>query len=137
MRKISLGQDVNKPLDEVWATIGDFGGIRKWAPAVKDETTEQSAEGLWRTLTMPDGRVVRELQVDSGPSHYTYTMERDDMKVYRSTVAARPGTDAPTMIELTIEFDVAEGGDVRQATEGFLAFLGGNIRAMQKALGVA
>ncbi len=137
MRKVTLGQDVAKPVDEVWATIGDFGGIRKWAPVIKEEKTEKTAEGTWRVLTMPDDRVVRELQVDSGPHHYTYTLARDDMKVYRSTVAVKPGTDMASMIELTVEFEVAEGGDVRQATEGFLAFLGGNMRAMQKAIGVA
>ncbi len=135
MRKVTLGQDVAKPVDEVWATIGDFAGIRKWAPIIKEEKTEQTPEGTWRVLTMPDDRVVRELQVDSGPHHYTYTLERDDMKVYRSTVAVKPGTDMPAMIELTVEFEVADGGDIRKATEGFLAFLGGNIRAMEKALG--
>lgn len=137
MRKISLGQDVPKSVDEVWAVIGDFADIRKWAPVVKETKTEDSPEGPVRVLTMPDDRVVRETQVDSGPHHYTYTLQRPDMKAYFSTVSVKPGVDEAAMIELAVQFEVAEGGNVRDATEGMLAFLGGNIRAMQKALGVA
>ena len=90
MRKISLGQDVPKSVDEVWAVIGDFAEIRKWAPVVKETKTEDSPEGPVRVLTMPDDRVVRETQVDSGPHHYTYTLQRPDMKAYFSTVSVKP-----------------------------------------------
>ena len=54
-----------------------------------------------------------------------------------ATVSVKPGVDEAALIELAVQFEVAEGGNVREATEGMLAFLGGNIRAMQKALGVA
>jgi len=56
-------EEVALPADTVWKVIGDFAGMRKWAPAVMDEKLEKNApEGIVRTLTMPpDGRVIREL----------------------------------------------------------------------------
>lgn len=133
MRKISLGDAVPQSADAVWAVIGDFGGIRKWAPAVEAESTEDTPQGKVRTLTMPGGRVVSELMVDQGPHHYTYSLDRPDMKLYRSTVAVRPLDDGGSMIELTVEFDPAEGTEMTPATENFLKFLGGNLKAMKRA----
>ncbi len=133
MRKISLGDAVPQSADSVWAVIGDFGGIRKWAPAVEAEAVEDTPQGKVRTLTMPGGRVIKELMVDQGPHHYTYSLDRPDMKQYRSTVAVRALGDGGAMIELTVEFDPAEGTEITPATENFLKFLGGNLKAMKRA----
>ena len=62
MADVKHTEDVALPADKVWAVIGDFGGIRKWATIVESETVEQTPAGPVRTLTMPEGRTVRELQ---------------------------------------------------------------------------
>jgi hypothetical protein len=136
MRKLTLGDAVPQGADAVWAVIGDFSGIRKWAPALEGESTEDTPQGKVRTLTMPGGRTVKELMVDQGPHHYTYSLDRPDMKLYRSTVAVRP-LDEGAMIELTVEFDPAEGTEMTPATEGFMKFLGGNLKAMKRAVDAA
>ena len=133
MRKLTLAETVPQDADKVWAVIGDFSGIRKWAPAVEAESTETTPEGPVRTLTMPGGRVVKELLVDSGPRHYTYSLNRPDMKVYRSTVAVTQTAEGEAMIELTVVFDPADGVEMTPATEGFMKFLGGNLKAMKRA----
>ena len=89
MRKLALGDEVAQDADAVWAVIGDFSGMKKWAPIVESESTEVTADGLVRTLIL-GGRTVKELRVDDGPHHYTYTLDRPDMKLYRSTVSVRP-----------------------------------------------
>lgn len=136
LRKLTLAQEIPQAADAAWSVIGDFSNMRKWAPIVEAESTEQTAEGPVRTLTLRGGRTVRELRADVGPHHYTYTLERPDMKVYRSTVAVNPA-GGRTMIELTVEFEPAEGVDANEATENFLKFLSGNLKAMGRAVASA
>jgi hypothetical protein len=134
MRKLTLGDQVPQAADKVWSVIGDFSEIRKWARIVEAESTEQTPKGKVRTLTMQGGRTVSELMTAEGPHHYTYTLDRPDMAAYFSTVSVRPIDAASSMIELTVEFEPAEGGDLTEATDNFLKFLGGNLKAMKRAV---
>jgi hypothetical protein len=137
MHEVTTSEDVPLNADAVWAVIGDFSGIRKWAGLVEAESTEQTADGKVRTLTMPGGRVVRELMTDEGPHHYTYTLDRPDMKAYYSTVSVKPkGADA-SRIELVVRFEPKDDGALAAATEGFEKFTRGNLKAMKRALGLA
>lgn len=133
MRKLTLADAVPQSADAVWAVIGDFSGMRKWAPIVEAESTEDTPQGKVRTLVL-GGRTVKELLVDQGPHHYTYSLDRPDMKLYRSTVAVTPGADGGSMIELTVAFEPAEGVEMTASTEGFMKFLGGNLKAMKRAV---
>jgi hypothetical protein len=132
MRKISLADQVPQSADAVWAVIGDFSGIRKWARAVEAESTEVTPEGKVRALTMPGGRVISELMIDEGPHHYTYTLKRPDLTTYESTVSVVPNA-VGCMIALSVLFEPAEGVDLTEATENLLKFLGGNLKAMKRA----
>jgi len=133
MRKLTLADKVPQSADKVWSVIGDFSGIRKWAGIIEVESTETTPKGKVRTLTMKGGRVVSELMTDEGPHHYTYTLDRPDMTSYHSTVAVRPLEGGAAMIELTLEFETAEGVDLTETTENLLKFLGGNLKAMKRA----
>ncbi len=135
-RTLTLMDEVALDFATVWPVIGDFGGIRNWAKAITEEKVEDTPEGKVRVLTMPNGAIIREGLVSSDANHYTYTLDRADMAFYNGTVAARP-IDGGTRIELSVAFVPAEGVELKEATEKFLAFLGGNMRAMQRALGVA
>ena len=133
MRKLTLADAVPQSPDAVWAVIGDFSGIRKWAPAVEAESTETTPEGKVRTLTMPGGRQVVELMTSEGPHHYSYTLPRPELTTYISTVAVGPGEDGGSMIELSVLYEPAEGVDMNEATTNLLKFLGGNLKAMKRA----
>jgi hypothetical protein len=133
MRKLTLGDKTPQSAETVWAAIGDFSHIRKWAKIVEGESTEQTPQGKVRTLTMQGGRQVKELMTAEGPHHYTYTLDRPDMTTYLSTVSVKPIDATSSMIELTVEFEPAEGVDMTEATGNFLKFLGGNMKAMKRA----
>lgn len=136
-RTLTLSDDIDTPFATAWPVIGDFGGIRKWAKAITAEIVEQTPQGPVRVLTMPNGNTVRELCVSSSPNHYTYSLDRADMAFYNGTVAAREIETGKTRIELSVAFIPAEGVDMKEATEKFLAFLSGNMRAMQRAIAEA
>jgi len=137
MQEVRVSEELPLGADAVWAVIGDFSGIRKWAGAVEAERTEVTTKGKVRTLTMPGGRTVVELMTDEGPHHYTYTLDRPDMAAYFSTVSVVPGTPGASRIELVVRFDPKDPAAVETLTEGLTKFCRGNIKAMKRALGLA
>jgi hypothetical protein len=137
MHEVTTAEDVPLGAEAVWAVIGDFSGIRKWAGLVEAESTEQTADGKVRTLTMPGGRVVRELLTDEGTHHYTYTLERPDMKAYFSTVSVKPKGDGACRIELVVRFQPKDESALGEVSEGLGKFARGNLKAMKRALGLA
>jgi len=136
MPELKVGDDVPLGADAVWAVIGDFSGIRKWAGAVEAERTEMTPKGKVRTLTMPGGRTVEELLTDEGPHHYTYTLDRPDMEAYSSTVSVVPGDGGASRIEYIVRFTPKDASTLEATTEQLTKFCRGNIKAMKRALGL-
>ena len=136
MAEVSATEDVPLAADKVWDVIGDFSGIRKWAVLVQSESTEQTPQGPVRSLTMPDGRVVRELLVRQDAHSYTYSLDRPDMKEYASTVAVVPVGANAAKISLTIRFTPNDETAAAEIGEKLTRNLRGNLKAMKKALGI-
>lgn len=136
MHEIKVGDDAALGADAVWAVIGDFSGIRKWAGALEAESTEVTPKGKVRTLTMPGGRTIQELMTDEGPWHYTYTLDRPDMNAYFSTVSVVPGDASNCRIEYIVKFDPKDASTLEATTEQLTKFCRGNIKAMKRALGL-
>jgi hypothetical protein len=136
MHEVTAAEEVPLGADKVWSVIGDFSGIRKWASVVENESTEQTPKGKVRTLTMPGGRTVSELCTDEGPHHYTYTLDRPDLKAYFSTVSVKPVGPQASRIELIVKFEPNTEGELAERTEQLTRFVRGNLKAMKRALGV-
>ena len=134
MPEVRATDDVPLAADQVWQVIGDFSNIRRWAVLVQSETIEQTPQGKVRSLTMPDGRVVRELLVRESAHSYTYSLERPDMKEYFSTVSVVPVTDDASRIDLSIRFVPTDESAGSEIAERLPRNLRGNIKAMKKAL---
>jgi hypothetical protein len=137
MADVSANEEIPVDADTAWSVIGDFSGIRKWAVLVQAESTEQTPKGTMRSLTMPDGRVVRELLVRRDTHSYTYALDRPDMHEYLSTVAVVPQGPGSCTIVLTIDFAPKDEASTGEISEKLARNLRGNIKAMKKALGVA
>ena len=137
MADVSTFEDVDLPADTVWNVIGDFGGIRKWAVLVQNESVEETPAGKIRTLMMPENRVVKERLAARSQYSYTYTMvDRPEMADYRSTVAVIPLDDTHSRIELIVHLSPSEGQTDEDITARYTRNLRGNLRAMKKALGM-
>ena len=138
MADVSTFEDVNLPAATVWDTIGDFGGIRKWAVLVQSESVEDTPLGKIRTLNMPENRVVKERLAEESQFSYTYTMiDRPEMADYRSTVAVIPLDAHTSRIALIVHLSASEGNTDEDITARYTRNLRGNLRAMKKALGIA
>ncbi|WP_282606033.1 SRPBCC family protein [Pelagibius sp. Alg239-R121] len=104
---------IDHPAEEVWALIGEYGHLDKWHPAVvKLELSGDGGNGLFRTLTLPDGAVLKEkLQSYSlDDMSYSYSIVEGPLPVqnYVSKITVRPGdTAGQSVIEWSSSFEPA------------------------------
>ena len=133
-------EEVPLSADTVWAVIGDFGGIRKWAPAVMEESVDKNAaEGVVRTLKMPpDGRVIRELLAAQEQYAYTYRYvgEHRFATEYQCTIRVMPIDAGKSRIELKSEFTPRPELVADEVVGNMQKSVSGNLKAMKRALGL-
>ncbi len=104
---------IDHPAEEVWALIGEYGHLDKWHPAVvKLELSGDGGNGIYRSLTLPDGAILKEkLQSYSlDDMTYSYSIVEGPLPVrnYVSRITVRPGDNAgQSVIEWSSSFDPA------------------------------
>ena len=94
---------IEKPADEIWAKIGDFGDL-SWMPGVDSCTLE----GDDRTLGMYGMTVVeRQLRRDEANRSLTYGIVGGDVKVghHQATVTVTPKGDTSSSVTWDVETD--------------------------------
>jgi mxaD protein len=89
--------------DAVWAMIGEFGTIDRWHPAIETSVVEgDGGNGIYRTLTLGDGGMIRELLLDYSlrDRRYSYAILESPLPVanYVSNLAVTPGPDRESAI---------------------------------------
>jgi mxaD protein len=133
-------EEVPLSADAVWKVIGDFAGIRKWAPAVMEEKLDKNApEGTVRTLTMPpDGRVIRELLAAEEQYSYTYKYLGEHRMVtgHAATLRVIPIDGSKSRIELNTEFTPKVELNAEEVVGNMQKSVSGNLKAMKRALGL-
>ncbi len=104
---------IDHPAGKVWALIGEYGHLDKWHPAVvKLELSGDGGNGVYRSLTLPDGAILKEkLQSYSfDDMSYSYSIVEGPLPVknYVSRITVRPGDNAgQSVIEWSSSFDPA------------------------------
>ena len=107
--------------DEVWAMIGEFGTIDRWHPAIEMSVVEgDGGNGIYRTLTLGDGGVIRELLLDYSLRErlYSYAIIESPLPVanYVSSLAVSPGPDSGSaIVTWTSTFDASGVSDQEAA----------------------
>lgn len=88
--------EVAAPVDKVWQTVADFGGIARWNPALSASEGEGNQPGAKRTLIFRNGeRLVEELDTYDAANHeYSYRMSQPNVK-------ALPASSYSAVLKLT------------------------------------
>jgi len=75
--------------EKVWAEIGGFGDIASWHPGVTASETFDIEGETHRHLRLPDGGLILERLIETGPHHYTYEMVDGPMPLadHRATLS--------------------------------------------------
>lgn len=115
MAVITVQRIVNRPLDEVWDALADFGGVYRFHPVVESSPvkvgTPERGEGSERTCTFYDGNTIDE-RVTAYTDQQSMTVEilRTSMPLKRA-VARFDVAPAPqgTSVTMTMDFEPRYG----------------------------
>ena len=118
MANIKVSGTIPAPIAAVWAVAGDFGGIAKWVPALKDSNLAPESSGA----SVGD---IRQCVLEGGPSlvesqtarsdadwTYTYTITEGPLPVqnYESTITLEADGEQ-TKLDWTASFDPDPGAE--------------------------
>lgn len=122
---------------DVWAVIGDFGGLAEWHPAASACSAETVHGEIHRTIVVGDGaRLVEKLEnLDDAAHTYSYSILEGPLPVddYLSTLSVEAdGTGS--MIRWTGRF-VAKGAPDDQAKDVIGGIYDMGLAALKKRLG--
>ena len=80
---------VDKSVEEVWKSVGDFCAIQDWHPAIEKCKAYDDHGSLYRTLTLGDGGTISEKHGGEDANSYTYFIKSGlPVKPYKSTFKA-------------------------------------------------
>ncbi|HMB74108.1 MAG TPA: SRPBCC family protein [Gammaproteobacteria bacterium] len=109
---IELEIDVDRPAEEVWATVGGYCDIEKWIASLDCEITSGDG-GMGTVRVLAGGRVV-EILVAQTDLSYGYTqpaVEGQFYNLYHGFMEARPVTQDSSKILYTLVYDVSNFED--------------------------
>jgi hypothetical protein len=112
MSEVRVSGVIPASVGEVWAVVGDFGGIAGWVPALAKSELAPGATGSQvgdvRSCTIDGGPDLVESQTARSDADYTYTYDITEnplpMNNYVSTIRLRVHGEH-TMMEWTASFD--------------------------------
>jgi hypothetical protein len=109
MAKVHASIMLPATAQSVWATIGEFGGIDKWHPAVRKSEQSESGGTVTRSLDLHGGGVILErleTKDDEGKT-YSYSILEGPLPVanYKSTLLVTENADRRSCtVEWSSEF---------------------------------
>ena len=114
MISISMKTQINAPAADVWAVISDFNALPKYVAAAVESKVDGEGVGTVRTLTLPDGALLRERleQLDADGMSLQYSILDGPLPVadYLSTMKVTPSEDG-CELEWSCEFNAAGASD--------------------------
>lgn len=94
---------IKAPAAKVWALVGDFNGMPKWHPAVKDSKIEEKDGATFRTLTLQDGGTIYEKLKDKNDAdmQIKYEIVEGVLPVtsYTSKITVKDAGNGETTVE--------------------------------------
>jgi hypothetical protein len=118
--------------DELWALIGDFHGMEKWAGMA----SESIDGGKRRKFQLGPNAMIESL-VSEGERSYTYAIDEGPMPVsgYQATLSVNDDGNGKSVVTWVGTFEPAEGSTEEAATQMVGMVYDGGLAAIEKALG--
>ncbi|MCB2011274.1 MAG: SRPBCC family protein [Geminicoccaceae bacterium] len=136
MPKVTMSTKVAANADQLWKTIGGFGQIADWHPAIEKSQTDGERKGSVRSLTLVGGGSLNEKLEEISPSEriYRYSIISGPLPVanYEAVIHVRDNGDGTSTVEWSSEFDAsgASENDAVAAIQGVYQAGLDNIRKM-------
>ena len=123
-KKLEINVDPKKMDAEkaaLWAKFGGWCAIKDWHPAIAKCEESKDGETLYRTLTLKDGGVIKEKQLEFRDGFYKYEIVESPLPVkgYTAQFALTPDDDDEDEINFawSAVFDPADGKDPKEARD--------------------
>jgi hypothetical protein len=127
MAKVDVKGTIPAPVTDVWAVVGDFGGISAWLPPLSDSGLLHGATGNevgdLRQCTIDGGPTITESQTARSDADHSYSYAITEgslpMQNYQATISLNAAGDQ-TVLQWTSTFDPDPGeeGNVTSMIEG-------------------
>ncbi len=136
MAKISVSSDYPVSPDAVFETVGAFGGMHKWHPAITKTEVETEGDKTLRRLHLAGGGTILERLDKKADGSYTYTILESPLPVknYTGTISVRPAAGGGCTVEWSSEFD-PDGAPESAATETMQGIYQAGIDNLRKMFG--
>ncbi|MPY94578.1 MAG: SRPBCC family protein [Acidimicrobiia bacterium] len=94
MTSVTVQQQFDQPVEQVWAVVSDFGGIATYMKGVESCTTEGQGIGQDRSIAMGGGTVVERLTwLDHDQHDLSYTILSGPLPFSRYVATVRLSPD--------------------------------------------
>ena len=138
MTTAEVTETLNASAKDVWAILGDFGGIKVGGPITSFEM-EGEGVGAVRTIGMGGAKVVERLEAfDAAEMSLKYTIINDDCPLpvsnYSSTINVTDNNDNSCTVAWVGTFE-PKGAAEEQAAEIVRGVYAGGIAGARKATG--
>ena len=137
MGDVKVLEQLDASADAVWGFFQDFGGVKRYRPALERCVVEGEGIGALRTLVFPGGMEVRERleRRDHAGRSFSYSIVRPPapLKSCLATVVVRPDGDA-SEVEWSCLFE-ADGVPEEQVEDMLGDLYRGGIEGIRSALG--
>lgn len=134
---IRVAEVLDAPIEQVWAFIGDFGGLKRWHPAVRSCEVRGSGIGALRVVEL-DGWHAAERLLEYDPASFTLGYEMVDcgkqmLIGVRGTMRLEPVSPARCRILWTSEMPTDSPQDLEPMLQ---AYYPARIAHLRAALGL-
>jgi hypothetical protein len=124
MQEIKVKGTINAPAKKVWEKVSDFGNLHTFVDAIASCTTEETENGIIRTLTLQDGGEVTERleNLDNERRILNYSIVDSPMPIrnYSGSMQVKEAGDNQSDFLWSSTFEVSEGSEneIKEALEG-------------------
>lgn len=141
-KKLEVNVDPDKVNDEtakLWARFGGWCAIAEWHPAIKSCEEIKEGDDVFRKLTLQDGGVIKEKQLNTTPVSYRYAIIESPLPVknYEAQFSIVPDDDDLDEVNIVwaATYDAADGKDDKDARTTIDGIFKDGIKNIEKMLG--
>lgn len=113
MPKVNMSTALAANADNLWKSIGGFGAIADWHPAIEKADLTGKTKGSVRTLHLVGGGVITEKleELSDDERVYRYSITESPLPVanYSAEIRVKDNGDGSSTVEWSSEFDAAKG----------------------------
>jgi hypothetical protein len=134
--EVSKSLDLPVAADKLWAVLGDFNGLPRWAAGIA--TSELSNNGKRRTLTLKAGGSVIEdlVDYDAAGRRYSYSIVEGPIPVsrHKATMAVIDRGSGNSTVRWSCEFE-PKGVDTSVVAGIFAGIFEGGLKQIKQMFG--